>query len=75
MAPGPRGWEEMRVGIAFVTIAACAVIARFVTRWRRKARMELDDWLTIISMTLLIAMLIELVLCMVLAFITHLIRF
>jgi hypothetical protein len=61
MAPSNEGWHEIHVGIALTVIAAVAVGLRFVARYVRKLKWELDDWFSIASLIFIVAMFIELV--------------
>lgn len=53
------------IEIVSVLVALClvSVVARMVARYRRRVGFGIDDYLSLVSMVLMIAMLIELVLC------------
>jgi len=53
------------IEIVSVLVALCliSVVARVVARYRRRVGFGVDDYLCLVSMVLMIAMLIELVLC------------
>lgn len=46
-----------------VSLSLISVVLRMVARFRRRVGFGLDDYLSAVSMLLLIAMLIELILC------------
>jgi hypothetical protein len=62
--PSDLGWQEIHVGIALVVITTLAMGLRFAARFVRKTRLEVDDWLAVTSWIFIVAMLIELILCM-----------
>lgn len=63
MAPSERGWEMIEIVSVLVSLSLISVVLRMVARFRRRVGFGLDDYLSAVSMLLLIAMLIELILC------------
>jgi hypothetical protein len=63
MASSARGWEEIKIGIALSVLTTIAVVLRFVARLIKKVKLETDDWLALASLVLIMAMLIELIIC------------
>jgi hypothetical protein len=53
------------IEIVSVLVSLCliSVVARMVARYRRRVGFGIDDYLSLVSMVLMIAMLIELILC------------
>lgn len=53
------------IEIVSVLVSLCliSVVARMVARYRRRVGFGIDDYLSLLSMVLMIAMLIELILC------------
>lgn len=53
------------IEIVSVLVALCliSVVARMGARYRRRVGFGIDDYLSLVSMVLMIAMLVELVLC------------
>lgn len=63
MAPSTRGWQMIEIVSVLVALCLVSVVARVVARYRRRVGFGIDDYLCLVSMVLMIAMLIELVLC------------
>lgn len=58
MAPSTLGWREIKIGIVLSAIAAVAVLLRFVSRFIKKVKLGLDDWMALASLVSILAMLI-----------------
>lgn len=63
MAPSARGWQMIEIVTVLVALCFITTVLRVVARLRRRVGFGVDDYLSILSMVLLIAMLIELGLC------------
>lgn len=63
MAPSERGWQMIEIISVLVALAFVAVVMRLVARFRRRVGFGVDDYLSIVSLALMIGMLIELGLC------------
>lgn len=48
--PNYRGWQEIKVGIALTTLATVAVTLRFTARFKRKLKLQIDDWFTLAAL-------------------------
>ena len=46
-SPSSRGWQEIRVSIALSVLSVLAVVLRFIARWKKSRKFELDDWLSL----------------------------
>lgn len=64
MAPSKKGWQMIEIISVLVSLCLISVVIRVVARLQRRVRFGIDDYLSMVSMVLLIAMLIELILCM-----------
>jgi uncharacterized membrane protein len=64
MAPSKKGWQMIEIVSVLVSLCLISVVLRVFARLHRRVRFGIDDYLSVVSMVLLIAMLIELVLCM-----------
>jgi uncharacterized membrane protein len=64
MAPSKKGWQMIEIISVLVSLCLISVVMRVVARLHRRVRFGVDDYLSMISMVLLVAMLIELILCM-----------
>ncbi|KAJ5222882.1 uncharacterized protein N7469_009122 [Penicillium citrinum] len=62
MAPSTRGWQMIEIVSVLVALCLISVVARVVARYRRRVGFGVDDYLCLVSMVLMVAMLIELVL-------------
>ncbi|CAG8926924.1 unnamed protein product [Penicillium salamii] len=62
MAPSQRGWEMIEIVTVLVSLSLISVVLRLFARLRRRVGFGIDDYLSAISILLLIAMLIELIL-------------
>ncbi|KAJ5404202.1 hypothetical protein N7509_004073 [Penicillium cosmopolitanum] len=62
MAPSVRGWQMIEIVSVLVSLCLISVVARMVARYRRRVGFGIDDYLSLLSMVLMIAMLIELIL-------------
>ncbi|KAJ5085275.1 hypothetical protein N7532_010046 [Penicillium argentinense] len=60
MAPSTRGWQMIEIVSVLVALCLISVVLRVVARLRRRVGFGVDDYLSIVSMVLMIAMLIEL---------------
>jgi len=63
MAPSHRGWQMIEIVSVLVSLSLISVVLRVFARLRRRVGFGIDDYLSIVSVVLLIAMLIELILC------------
>lgn len=63
MSPSPRGWQMIEIVTVLVALCFITTVLRVVARLRRRVGFGVDDYLSILSMVLLIGMLIELGLC------------
>lgn len=63
MAPSKKGWEMIIIVLVLVFLCLISVVLRVVARMRRRIGFGIDDYLSVVSMVLLLAMLVELVLC------------
>lgn len=63
MSPSARGWQMIEIVTVLVSLCFISVVLRVVARLRRRVGFGVDDYLSILSMVLMIAMLIELCLC------------
>lgn len=63
MAPSERGWHMIQIISVLTALASVAVVLRLVARFRRRVGFGVDDYLSVISLALMIGMLIELGLC------------
>lgn len=63
MAPSKKGWEMIIIVLVLVFLCLVSVVLRVVARMRRRVGFGIDDYLSVVSMVLLLAMLVELVLC------------
>lgn len=63
MAPSARGWQMIEIVSVLVALCLISVVLRVVARMRRRVAFGVDDYLSVLSMVLMIAMLIELGLC------------
>lgn len=63
MAPSARGWQMIEIVTVLVALCFISVVLRIVARLQRRVGFGVDDYLSVISMVLMIAMLIELGLC------------
>lgn len=63
MAPSTRGWEMIEIVTVLVFLSLVSVVLRMFARLRRRVGFGIDDYLSVASIVLLIAMLIELILC------------
>lgn len=63
MAPSQRGWEMIEIVTVLVFLSLVSVVLRMFARLRRRVGFGVDDYLSSVSIVLLIAMLIELILC------------
>ncbi|KAK8186950.1 uncharacterized protein BKA78DRAFT_286378 [Phyllosticta capitalensis] len=55
-APVHVGWQALAPAVTFTTLAGLAVCARWYTRARLLRRVELEDWLVLLSLVCLVAM-------------------
>ncbi|KAJ5328835.1 hypothetical protein N7541_001037 [Penicillium brevicompactum] len=62
MAPSQRGWEMIEIVTVLVFLSLVSVVLRMFARLRRRVGFGVDDYLSSVSIVLLIAMLIELIL-------------
>ncbi|KAJ5237985.1 hypothetical protein N7489_008076 [Penicillium chrysogenum] len=62
MAPSKKGWQMIEIISVLVSLCLISVVMRVVARLHRRVRFGVDDYLSMISMVLLVAMLIELIL-------------
>ncbi|KAJ6015315.1 hypothetical protein N7540_009906 [Penicillium herquei] len=62
MAPSARGWEMIEIVVVLVALCVICVVLRVFARLRRRVGLGIDDYLSMLSMVLMLAMLIELVL-------------
>ncbi|OOQ89920.1 integral membrane protein [Penicillium brasilianum] len=60
MAPSARGWQMIEIVTVLVALCFISVVLRIVARLQRRVGFGVDDYLSVISMVLMIAMLIEL---------------
>lgn len=63
MAPSARGWQMIEIVTVLVALCVISVVLRVVARIRRRVGFGVDDYLSFLSLVLMIAMLIELGLC------------
>jgi hypothetical protein len=63
MAPSQRGWQMIEIVSVLVSLSLISVVLRMFARLRRRVGFGIDDYLSVVSIVLLIAMLIELILC------------
>jgi hypothetical protein len=63
MAPSARGWQMIEIVTVLVALCFISVVLRVVARLQRRVGFGVDDYLSVLSMVLMIAMLIELGLC------------
>lgn len=63
MAPSARGWQMIEIVTVLVALCLISVVLRVVARMRRRVAFGVDDYLSVVSLVLMIAMLIELGLC------------
>lgn len=63
MAASARGWQMIEIVTVLVALCLISVVMRVVARLQRRVGLGVDDYLSIVSMVLMIAMLIELCLC------------
>jgi hypothetical protein len=63
MAPSQRGWQMIEIVSVLVSLSLISVVLRMFARLRRRVSFGIDDYLSVMSMVLMIAMLIELILC------------
>lgn len=63
MAPSARGWQMIEIVSVLVALCLVSVVLRVIARIRRRVGFGVDDYLSVLSMVLMIAMLIELGLC------------
>lgn len=63
MAPSARGWQMIEIVSVLVALCFIAVVLRVIARMRRRVGFGVDDYLSVLSLVLMIAMLIELGLC------------
>jgi hypothetical protein len=63
MAPSARGWQMIEIVTVLVALCFVSVVLRVVARLQRRVGFGIDDYLSVVSMVLMIAMLIELGLC------------
>lgn len=64
MAPSKKGWQMIEIISVLVSLCLISLVLRVVARIRRRVGFDIDDYLSMISMVLLVAMLVELILCM-----------
>lgn len=64
MAPSKKGWQMIEIISVLVSLCLISVVLRVVARIRRRVGFGIDDYLSMVSMVLLVAMLVELILCM-----------
>lgn len=64
MAPSTKGWQMIEIVSVLVSLCLISVVLRVFARIRRRVGFGIDDYLSLISMVLLVAMLVELILCM-----------
>ncbi|KAJ5731518.1 uncharacterized protein N7483_006026 [Penicillium malachiteum] len=62
MASSARGWEMIEIVVVLVALCVICVGLRVFARLRRRVGLGIDDYLSMLSMVLMLAMLIELVL-------------
>ncbi|KAJ5310755.1 isoflavone reductase family protein [Penicillium atrosanguineum] len=60
MAPSTRGWQMIEIVSVLVALCLMSVVMRVVARLKRRVGLGVDDYLSILSMVLMVAMLIEL---------------
>ncbi|KAJ5675128.1 uncharacterized protein N7477_005062 [Penicillium maclennaniae] len=60
MAPSTRGWQMIEIIAALVALCLISVVMRVVARLKRRVGLGVHDYLSILSMVLMIAMLTEL---------------
>lgn len=63
MAPSARGWQMIEIVSVLVALCFISVVLRIIARMRRRVGFGVDDYLSVLSLVLMIAMLIELGLC------------
>jgi hypothetical protein len=63
MATSARGWQMIEIVTVLVALCLISVVMRVFARIKRRVGLGVDDYLSILSMVLMIAMLIELCLC------------
>lgn len=63
MATSARGWKMIEIVTVLVALYLISVVMRVFARIKRRVRLGVDDYLSILSMVLMIAMLIQLGLC------------
>lgn len=63
MAPSARGWQMIEIVTVLVALCLISVVLRVVARLQRRVGFGIDDYLSVLSMVLMIAMLVELGLC------------
>lgn len=63
MAPSARGWEMIEIVTVLVALCFISVVLRVAARLQRRVGFGIDDYLSVLSMVLMIAMLVELGLC------------
>ena len=63
MTPSPRGWQTIEIVTVLVALCFISVVLRVVARLQRRVGFGVDDYLSVLSMVFMIAMLIELGLC------------
>lgn len=63
MATSARGWKMIEIVTVLVALCLISVVMRVFARIKRRVRLGVDDYLSILSMVLMIAMLIQLGLC------------
>ncbi|KAJ5926291.1 hypothetical protein N7516_008064 [Penicillium verrucosum] len=62
MAPSTKGWQMIEIVSVLVSLCLISVVLRVFARIRRRVGFGIDDYLSLISMVLLVAMLVELIL-------------
>jgi hypothetical protein len=63
MAPSKKGWQMIEIISVLVSLCFISVVLRVIARLRRRVGFGVDDYLSMVSMVLLVAMLVELILC------------
>jgi hypothetical protein len=63
MAASARGLQMIVIVSVLVALCVICVALRVVARLRRRVGFGVDDYLSILSMVLMLAMLVELILC------------